>query len=137
MKSNHGDKEEGGSMLSRPAVDVRDIIYGLTSSDCTSTHPGVTKGDQCGLLDSGEKSEGRLMLSRPAVDLQYVIYGLTSSDCTSAHPGVTKGGQGGPLDRDEKVNVVKSIPKGETILLAAGLKVSIEIGDYSYFLKAR
>jgi hypothetical protein len=29
-------------------VDVRDIIYGLKSSYCTSTHPGVTKGDQDG-----------------------------------------------------------------------------------------
>jgi hypothetical protein len=51
MKSSHGYQEEGGLMLSRPTVDVRDVIYGLTSSDCTSAHPEVTKGDQGGLPD--------------------------------------------------------------------------------------
>jgi hypothetical protein len=137
MKSNHGDQEEGRSILFRPSVDVRDIIYGLTSSDCTSAHPGVTKGDQDGPLDSVEKAEGRSILSRPAADVRDVIYGLTSSDCTSTHPGVTKGDQDGPLDSGAKVKVVKYIPKVAKLLLAAGLKVSIEIGDYSYFFKSR
>jgi hypothetical protein len=66
-----------------------------------------------------------------------VIYGLTSSDCTSAYPGVTKGDQDVPLDSGEKVKVVESIPKVHKLLLAAGLKVSIEIGEYSYFFKIR
>jgi hypothetical protein len=41
-------------MLSRPTVDVRNVIYGLTSSDCTTTNPGVTKGGQGGLMDRGD-----------------------------------------------------------------------------------
>jgi hypothetical protein len=113
------------------------VIYSLTSSYGTSAHPGVTKGDQDGSLDSVEKAEGRSILSRPAVDVGDVIYGLTSSDCTSAHPGVTKGDQDGPLDSGAKVKVVKYIPNISKLLLAAGLKVSIEIGDYSYFFKSR
>jgi hypothetical protein len=100
MKSRHGDQEEGGFMLSRPTVDVRNVIYGLTSSDCTSAHPGATKGGQGGLPDSGDQEEGGLMLSRPTVDVRNVIYGLTSSDCTSAHPGVMKGGQKGNVLMD-------------------------------------
>jgi hypothetical protein len=59
MKINHGDQEEGISLLSRPTVDVRAIIYGLTSSDCTSAHPGVTNGDQDEPQDIVEKVEGR------------------------------------------------------------------------------
>jgi hypothetical protein len=124
-------------MISRSTVEFRDIIYGLTSSDCTSAHPGVTKGDQGGLPDSGDQEEGGLMLSRSTMEVRYIIYGLTSSDCTSVHPGVTKGDQGGLGDSGEKVKVVKSIPKVNTLLLAAGLKVSIEIDDYSYFFRSR
>jgi hypothetical protein len=81
------------------------------------------------------EKEGGLMLSRPTVDVRDVIYGLTSSDCTSAHPGVTKGGQGRLPDSGEKVKVVKSIPKLDKLLLAAGLKVTFEIYDYSYFFQ--
>jgi hypothetical protein len=66
-----------------------------------------------------------------------VIYVLTSSDCTTAHPGVTKGGQRGLPTSGEKEKVVKSIPKVDKLLLAAGSKLSIEIDDYSYFFKSR
>jgi hypothetical protein len=89
-------------MLSRPTVDVPNVIYGLTSSDCTTANHGVTKGGQCGLPDRGGREEGLLMLSRPTVDVRNVIYGLTSSDCTTTNPGVMKGGQVGLQDSGEK-----------------------------------
>jgi hypothetical protein len=47
MKRTHGNEEKWKIVLSRPAMDRRDIIYGLTSPDCTTAHPGVTK-DTCG-----------------------------------------------------------------------------------------
>jgi hypothetical protein len=47
MKRTHGNEEKWKVVLPRPAVDVRDIIYGLTRPDCTTAHPGVTK-DTCG-----------------------------------------------------------------------------------------
>jgi hypothetical protein len=76
------------------------------------------------------------MISRPTVDVQNVIYGLTESDFTTVNPRVTKGGQGGLPDSGQKVKVVKSIPKVDKLLLAAGLKVIINIDDYSYFFKS-
>jgi hypothetical protein len=137
MKSSYGVHVEGGVMLSRPTVDVRNFIYGLTSSDCTIAHPWVTEGGQGGLPDRGDREEGGLMISRPTVDVCDDIYGLISSDCTTAHPWVTKGGQCGLHDSGEKEKVVKYIPKVDKLLLAAGLKVSIEIDDYSHFFKKR
>jgi hypothetical protein len=131
-----GDQEEGGLMLSRPTVDMRDFVYGITISDCTSAHPRVMKGDRGGLPDRGDQEEGGLMLSGPTMDVRDVIYGLTSSDCTSVHPGVTKGSQGGLPGSGEKVEVVESIPKVDKLLLTAGLKINIEINDYSYFFKS-
>jgi hypothetical protein len=65
------------------------------------------------------------------VDVQDIIYGLTSSGCTSAHPGVTNGDRDEPQDSVETVEVLTSLPKVEKLLLVAGLKVSIKIGDYS------
>jgi hypothetical protein len=43
---------------------------------------------------------------------------------------------GGLPDSGEKVKVVKYIPNVDKLLLAAGLKFSIEIDDYSYFFKS-
>jgi hypothetical protein len=60
MKRTHDNEEKWKGVLPRPAVDVRAVIYGLTSLDCTTAHPGVTK-DTCGemknklLLAAGSK----------------------------------------------------------------------------------
>jgi hypothetical protein len=78
------------------------------------------------------------------VDVQDIIYGPTISDCISAHPGVANGDQYEPQDEMEyllniveKVEVTKSIPRVDKQLLAAGLKVSVKIDDFSYFFKSR
>jgi hypothetical protein len=81
------------SYPSRPAVDVRDVIYGLTIPYCTTAHPGVTK-DTCGEAKNklllGNEEKWKVVLPRTAVDVRDVIYGLTSPDFTTVHPGVTK-----------------------------------------------
>jgi hypothetical protein len=125
MKRTHGNEEKWKVVLPMPAVDRRDVIYGLTRPDCTTAHPGVTK-DTCGeaknelLLVNEEKL--KVVLPRPAVDRRDVIYGLTSPDCTTAHPGVTKDTCGEAKNE---------------LLLAVGLKGCIGINDYSYFFKSR
>jgi hypothetical protein len=106
---------------SQPVVDVREVIYGLASPDCTTAHPGATK-DTCGEMNNklllGNEEKWKVVLPRPAVDVRDVIYGLTSPDCTTAHPGVTK-------DTCGEMN--------NKLLLAAGLKGCIGINDYYYF----
>jgi hypothetical protein len=91
MKRTHGNEEKWKVVHPRPAVDVRNVIYGLTSPDCTTAHPGVTK-DTYGEMKrtQGNEEKWKVVLPRPTVDVRDVIYGLTSSDCTTAHPGVTK-----------------------------------------------
>jgi hypothetical protein len=46
MKRTHGNEEKWKVVLPRPAVDVRDAIYSLTSPDWTTAHPMATK-DTC------------------------------------------------------------------------------------------
>jgi hypothetical protein len=125
MNRTHGNEDKWKVVLPRPAVDMRDIIYGLTSQDCTTTHPGVTK-DTCGEAKNklllGNEEKWKVVVTRPAVDRRDVIYCLTSPDCTTAHPGVTKDSCGEAKNK---------------ILLSAGLKGCIGINDYSYFLKSR
>jgi hypothetical protein len=41
MKRTHGNEEKWKVVLPRPAVDRREVVYGLTSPDCTSAHTGV------------------------------------------------------------------------------------------------
>jgi hypothetical protein len=94
MKINHGHQYVPQSILSRPTIDVRDIIYDRTSSDCVSVCPGVANGDQ---------DEPQSIISRPTVDVQYIIYGITSSECVSLCPGVANGDQDEPQDEIESV----------------------------------
>jgi hypothetical protein len=125
MKRTHGNEEKWKVVLPRPAVDMRAVIYCLTSPDCTTAHPGVTK-DTCGEAKNklllGNEETWKVVLPRPAVDRRDIIYGLTSPDCTTAHPGVTKDTCGGAKNK---------------ILLAAGFEGCIGINDYSYFFKSR
>jgi hypothetical protein len=124
MKRTHGNEEKWKVVLPRPAVDRRDVIYGLTIPDCTSTHTGVTKntcGEAKNKLLLGNEEKWKVVLHRPAVDRRDVIYGLIIPDCTTTHPGVTKDTCGEAKNK---------------LLLAAGLKGSIGINDYSYFLKS-
>jgi hypothetical protein len=124
MKRTHGNEEKWKVVLPRPAVDMRDVIYGLTRQDCTTAHTGVTK-DTCGEATNklllGNEEKWKVVVPRPAVDRRDVIYGLTSQDCTTAYPGVTKDTCGEAKNK---------------ILLAAGLKGCIGINDYSYFFKS-
>jgi hypothetical protein len=46
MKRTHGNEDKWKVVLPSSAVDVRDVVYGLTSPDCTTAHPGVMK-DTC------------------------------------------------------------------------------------------
>jgi hypothetical protein len=125
MKRTHGNEEKWKVVVPRPAVDMRDVIYYLTSQDCATAHAGVTK-DTCGEAKNelllGNEEKWKVVVPRPAVDRRDVIYDLTSQDCTTAHPRVTKDTCGEAKKK---------------ILLAAGLKGCIGINDYSYFFKSR
>jgi hypothetical protein len=117
------------------------IIDGLTSPDCTTAHHGDMKGDCGGLQDSGDRNKFPSVVATPPDDVRDVIYGLTSPDCTTAHPGAMKGDHGGLQDSgdQDKFPSVVAMPPMEVnkILLAAGLKGSIIIDDYSYCFKSR
>lgn len=125
MKRTHGNEEKWKVVLPRPAVDRRDVIYGLTSPDCTSAHTGVTEntcGEATNKLLLGNEEKWKVVLPRHAVDRRDVIDGVTSPDCTTAPPGVTMDTCGETKNKH---------------LLAAGLKGTIGINDYSYFFKSR
>jgi hypothetical protein len=92
MKRTHGNEEKWKVVLPRPAVDRRDVIYGLTSPDCTSAPTGVTEntcGEATNKLLLGNEEKWKVVLPRHAVDRRDVIDGVTSPDCTTAPPGVT------------------------------------------------
>jgi hypothetical protein len=125
MKRNHGNEEKWKVVFPRPAVDRRDVIYGLTTPDCTSAHTGVTKntcGEATNKLLLGNEEKWKFVLPRHAVYRRDVIYGVTSPDCTTVQPGVTMDTRGEAKNKH---------------LLAAGLKGTIGINNYSYFFKSR
>jgi hypothetical protein len=58
MKRTHGNEDKWKVVHPRPAMDVRDVIYGLTSPDCTSAHPGAMK-DTCGEMKRTHGNEDK------------------------------------------------------------------------------
>jgi hypothetical protein len=141
MKSSHSHQDKCPSVVSRSAVGVRDVIYGLTSPYCTAAHPEVMMGNRGGLQVSGDQDKCPSVVATPPDDVRDVIYGLTSPDCTTAHPGAMKGDCGGLQDSgdQDKCTSVVATPSVEVnkLLLAAGLKGSIRINDDSYCFKIR
>jgi hypothetical protein len=65
MKRSHSHQDKCPSVVSRSAVGLCDIIYGLTSPDCTTTHPRAMKGDRGGLQDSGDQDKGPYVVATP------------------------------------------------------------------------
>jgi hypothetical protein len=65
MKSSHKHQDKCPSQVSRSAVGVRDVIYGLTSPDCKTAHPGAMKGDCGGIQDSGDQYKFPSVVATP------------------------------------------------------------------------
>jgi hypothetical protein len=122
-------------------VGVRDVINGLTSPYCTTTNPEAMKGDCGGLQDSVAQDKCPYVVATTPMDVRDVTYGITSPDCETVHPGYMKrdiGGLQDSGDQDKCPSVVATPPvEVKKLLLAAGLKGSIRIDDYSYCFKSR
>jgi hypothetical protein len=66
MKRTHGNEDKWKVVIPRPDVDVRKVINCLTSPDCTTAHPGVTK-DTCGEMKRTHGNEEKWKLLVPTI----------------------------------------------------------------------